>query len=136
MIRRSLAWILTWPEKVRFIVDECTGTSLAAWLERQGHDVFSVFDTARGASDSWVLEKAFLEKRILVTNDKGFGERVFRSRSSHHGVVLLRLADETPGTKRRVFEKLLHSFSNRLERAFVVATENKARIVLGGDTGA
>ena len=28
---------------MRFLVDECTGPGVAAWLAGQGHDVFSVF---------------------------------------------------------------------------------------------
>lgn len=33
---------------MRFLVDECTGPSVARWLREQGHDVFSVFEQARG----------------------------------------------------------------------------------------
>ena len=114
---------------MKFLVDECSGPSLAAWLTARGHDVFSVFDSARGADDDWVLEKAFEDGRILVTNDKGFGEKIFRSGKPHHGVVLLRLADERPSMKVSVFERLLEAFEDRLGGAFVVANERKVRIV-------
>jgi TusA-related sulfurtransferase len=30
---------------------ECTGPDVARWLSAQGHEVFSVYDEARGASD-------------------------------------------------------------------------------------
>jgi predicted nuclease of predicted toxin-antitoxin system len=36
---------------MRFLVDECTGPGVARWLTQQGHDVFSVFDDARGGDD-------------------------------------------------------------------------------------
>jgi len=32
---------------MRFLVDECTGPTVAAWLREQNHDVFSVVDGAR-----------------------------------------------------------------------------------------
>ena len=114
---------------MKFIVDECSGPTLAAWLAEQGHDVFSVFESARGAADDWVLERARNDGRILVTNDKGFGEKIFRSAGPHPGVVLLRLADETPRAKVAVFERLLDSFADRLAGAFVVVSERKVRIV-------
>jgi len=114
---------------VKFIVDECAGPFLAAWLRRQGYDVFSVYESARGADDDWILEKADDEARILVTNDKGFGEKIFKSQRTHHGVILLRLSDETPIAKVAVFEKLLTFFSDRLDGAFVVVGERKVRIV-------
>jgi hypothetical protein len=31
---------------------------VAAWLQRQGHEVFSVFEEARGASDAELIAKA------------------------------------------------------------------------------
>ncbi len=56
---------------MRFLVDECTGTSVAFWLRSQGHEVFSVFEQWRGASDDAILEKCYLENNfIVVTNNK------------------------------------------------------------------
>ncbi len=63
---------------MKFLVDECTGPAVARWLEQQGHDVFSVYDQARGSDDDRVMEIAQFEQRILITNDRGFGEKVFR----------------------------------------------------------
>ena len=33
---------------MRFIVDECTGSAVARWLQAEGHDVYSVYEEARG----------------------------------------------------------------------------------------
>jgi predicted nuclease of predicted toxin-antitoxin system len=41
-----------------------------------------------------ILRRAFAEERIVVTNDKDFGELIFRLQEPHHGVILLRLQDE------------------------------------------
>lgn len=40
---------------MRFIVDECTGPTVARWLRGEGHDVFSVYDEARGLTDADIL---------------------------------------------------------------------------------
>ena len=58
---------------MRFLVDECTGPAVAAWLRHQNHDVFSVFDDARGMDDDDVIQKALEKNWILITNDKDFG---------------------------------------------------------------
>ena len=60
---------------MKFLVDECTGPAVANWLEQQGHDVFSVYHQARGIDDDRVMEIAQIEGRILITNDRGFGEK-------------------------------------------------------------
>jgi predicted nuclease of predicted toxin-antitoxin system len=84
---------------VRFIVDACTGPTVARHLEALGHDVFSVHDQAPMMSDVDILAKAVTETRIVITNDKDFGEKGFRDGLSHCGVIFLRLQDERPAIK-------------------------------------
>jgi predicted nuclease of predicted toxin-antitoxin system len=60
---------------MRFLVDECTGPVVAAWLRDQNHDVFSVFDEARGMDDNDMIQKALQEHWILITNDKDSGNK-------------------------------------------------------------
>jgi predicted nuclease of predicted toxin-antitoxin system len=112
---------------MKFLVDECTGPAVAYWLEQQGHDVFSVYHQARGIDDDRVIEIAQNEGRILITNDRGFGEKVFRERRPHHGVVFLRLANERSANKIRVLGQLLSQHRNALKDRFVVVTETQVR---------
>lgn len=51
---------------MRFLVDECAGPSLAHWLHEQGHDVFSVFDQARGINDDEVLQDERSQNKIAA----------------------------------------------------------------------
>ena len=53
---------------MRFLVDECTGPAVAEWLREQGYEVFSVYDEARGSDDDAIIQKAFAENWILITN--------------------------------------------------------------------
>lgn len=112
---------------MRFLVDECTGPAVARWLQESGHDVFSVYDQARGSSDAKIFSKAFAENRILLTNDKDFGELIYRERRPHKGVVLLRLQDERAANKIGVMRDLLQSHGEKLEGQFVVVTEQHVR---------
>jgi predicted nuclease of predicted toxin-antitoxin system len=100
---------------------------VAHWLEQQGHDVFSVYDQARGIDDDKVIEIAQAEGRILITNDRGFGEKVFRERRPHHGVVFLRLANERSANKIRVLDRLISIHGDAIADHFVVVTETRIR---------
>lgn len=113
---------------MRFLVDECAGPAVAGWLLSQGHEVFSVYDSARGLDDEAVLAMALAGNWILVTNDKDFGEKVYREHSPHHGVILMRLADERTKSKIRVLKRLLKNHAARLPEQFVVVTEKKVRL--------
>ena len=112
---------------MRFLVDECTGSKVAEWLRDANYEVFSVFDQARGMTDDDILAKALTENWILITNDKDFGEMVFRERRNHHGVVFMRLDDERATNKIEVLRRLLESYAEKLPKEFVVVTETKVR---------
>jgi predicted nuclease of predicted toxin-antitoxin system len=102
---------------------------VALWLRELQHDVVSVYHEARGLDDDRVLQRAIAEDRILITNDKDFGEMIFREGKFHQGIVLLRLEDERPSNKIRILERLLDQCADELAGNFIVATERTVRIV-------
>ena len=112
---------------MRFLVDESTGPAVAAWLRQQGHEVFSAYAEARGMDDDDIIHKAFTENWILITNDKDFGEKVYREQRPHKGIVLLRLEDERAVVKIETLKRLLESYADRLAEQFVVVTESRVR---------
>jgi predicted nuclease of predicted toxin-antitoxin system len=112
---------------MRFIVDECTGPKVAHWLRDQGHEVFSVYEEARGIADEPIIQKAFTENWILITNDKDFGEKVHKERRPHRGVVFLRLGNERAANKIETLRRLLEEYADRLADHFVVVTETRVR---------
>jgi len=116
---------------MRFLVDECTGPTVARWLLDQGHEVFSVYDQARGLEDDTLIQKAFQEVWVLITNDKDFGEMIFRQGLPHHGVIFLRLDDERAASKIITLAKLLTEYADRIENHFVVVNEDNVRISQG-----
>lgn len=77
--------------------------------------------------DDGIIQKAFEENWILITNDKDFGEKVYRERWPHRGVILLRLDDERAANKIDVLRRLLRDYADRLVDHFVVVTETTVR---------
>ncbi|MGD1918254.1 MAG: DUF5615 family PIN-like protein [Pleurocapsa sp.] len=112
---------------MRFLVDECTGRRVTQWLRQEGHEVFSVYEEARGISDKKIVSKAFAENWILITNDKDFGEKVYREKYPHHGIILMRLKNERSSNKIDVLRRLLSMYSHKLADSFVVVTESQVR---------
>lgn len=91
------------------------------------HDVFSVFDEARGMDDNAIIQKALQENWILITNDKDFGNKVYRDGRLHRGVILLRLEDERPASKIEVLSRLFETYLDKLQDSFLVVTEKQIR---------
>jgi len=77
--------------------------------------------------DDDVIREASAEDRILITNDKDFGEKVYRERRPHKGVVLLRLEDERTSGQIDTIRRLLDRYPDRLTGAFAVVTETRVR---------
>ena len=112
---------------MRFIVDQCTGPAVAKWLHQNGYEVFSVFDKARGVDDDSIIQKALESNWFLITNDKDFGDKVYRDRRPRRGVILLRLEDERTPSKIHVLSELFKNYLDRLPDSFVVVTEKQVR---------
>jgi predicted nuclease of predicted toxin-antitoxin system len=112
----------------RFLVDESVGQAVVEQLRVLGHDVEAVGELMPQALDDRVLEYAWQERRILVTNDRDFGDKVYRDGRPHAGILLLRLADDRAATKVRIITALLAAHSDQLAGRFVVVTERSIRI--------
>lgn len=64
---------------MRFLFDQSTDRRLAMYLKELGHDVTVVaLDYPPSLPDEQVLGIALQEQRILVTEDRDFGELIFR----------------------------------------------------------
>jgi predicted nuclease of predicted toxin-antitoxin system len=63
---------------VKCLADECCDALVVAGLRQYGHDVLFVPEVARGAHDETVLSRAAADARIVLTEDKDFGELVVR----------------------------------------------------------
>ena len=97
------------------------------WLRGQKYEVFSVYEEARGMDDDYIIQKAFTENWILITNDEDFGEKVYRERHSHKGIILLCLEDKRAANKIRAVRQLLEGYIDQLPNHFAVVTEDRVR---------
>jgi hypothetical protein len=50
----------------------------------------------------------------VITNDKDFGEKVYRERRLHKGTVLLRLEDKRAAKKIAALQRLLECYAEQL----------------------
>ena len=82
---------------LRLLANENFPGPLIRELRRLGHDVSSVKESMRGATDREVLEHARQDNRLVVTFDKDFGELAYRARLPvGSGIILFRLSGPSP----------------------------------------
>jgi predicted nuclease of predicted toxin-antitoxin system len=119
---------------MRFLVDESCNATIAGSLRDRGHDVLLVANLAPRATDVHVIELAVADRRVLLTEDKEFGQMVYASGTPRWSVILLRYK---PAAKATVIETLVELVSQKGEEItgrFVVV--QPGRIRLGGSPSA
>ena len=113
---------------LKLLADENIAGDIVAWIREQGCEVLHASEHLTQEVDSVLLQTAEAEGRLLLTEDKDFGELVFRDRLNSHGVVLLRMGRLTiPNRIQRLAEAWSVVQSNPSGR-FIVITEKKVRV--------
>ncbi len=113
---------------MNFLADEsCAGPVIRA-LREAGHDVVAIAEVAKGATDEQVLERALNEKRILITEDRDFGELVYARGRSSAGVILVRFHGRARGAKPATVVEAAAKLGSRLQDAFTVIEPGRVRI--------
>jgi predicted nuclease of predicted toxin-antitoxin system len=118
---------------VRFLLDVCASSrALRKLLTALGHDVVSALDTDPRASDETLLALALQDQRVLITEDKDFGELVFVRRLSH--ACIIRFVDMRVEEKVSAMRELLERHPDAMrERTLIVVTRGRIRVRAGMD---
>jgi predicted nuclease of predicted toxin-antitoxin system len=115
---------------MRLIANENVSGTVIRTLRERGHDVLSVKESMRAASDEAVLARAQSEQRLVVTNDKDFGELAFRyGLPASCGMVLFRLSGVDSDSDNRHVLRVLESRTD-WEGHFSVVDHDRIRIRL------
>ena len=113
---------------MNFLADEsCAGPVVRA-LRDAGHDVVAIAEVARGATDEQVLGRALNEKRVLITEDRDFGELVYARGRSSAGVILVRFDSRARQAKTATVVEAVAKLGSRLHDAFTVIEVGRVRI--------
>ena len=116
---------------MRFLVDASSDARIVAHLRGQGHDVTRVgADYPHSLKDAEILSLARQEQRILITDDRDFGELVFRHRLPHAGVIYFRLETTKLAVLLERLDAVLTTHHDQLDQ-FLVVTRTEIRVRKG-----
>ncbi len=113
---------------MKFLADEGVDKPIVTMLRDTGFDIDYILELIPGAADEAVLELAYSQQRILITQDKDFGELVFRLHQPHHGIVLIRLEGYIPEFKAKIVTQFLKQHEIEMTDGFTVIQPNAIRI--------
>jgi predicted nuclease of predicted toxin-antitoxin system len=112
---------------LRWLADECVDAPLVAQMRLAGHDVTYTAETSPGISDGETIRIANDEARLLLTEDKDFGELIFRRGGDVPGFVLLRIDPERRTLKWTRLQAAIARFGERLAGHYTVVDVARMR---------
>ena len=115
-------------KEIKFLADESCDFLIVRTLRLAEYDVLSVAESYPSASDHQVLQHATKKKRILLTEDKDFGEWVFAHGENVSGVILIRFPANARRQLGEEIKALVDIHGLELMRNFVVLEPGRARI--------
>jgi len=114
---------------VRFLADESCDYRVVSALRSAGHDVVAIVEQDRGAADQQVFARARREQRILLTEDKDFGQlAVAAEMGPAGGLILIRCPEEARGQLAQSISLLVEHEGERLHGSIVVWTPRRVRL--------
>lgn len=114
---------------LRFLADESCDARVARALRERGRDVASMAELARGAPDQEVIERACADERILLTEDRDFGQLVYAAGFALGvGVFYIRCPEQVRPTLPERIVAAMERVGDKLVGAFVVWTPHRMRL--------
>jgi predicted nuclease of predicted toxin-antitoxin system len=113
---------------MKLVADEGVDGHIVARLRQDGHDVLYIAEKEPSISDDIVLSHANAQGALLLTEDKDFGELVFRQGLVHTGIVLIRLAGLSSEMKAATVSAVFRDHAAELSDAFSVISPGMVRI--------
>ena len=112
---------------MRFLADESCDYAVIRALRSAEHDVVAIAEAYAQAPDNEVAALAVRDGRVLLTEDKDFGQLVFAYGEPSLGVVLLRYPAKVRGAMGDDIVDLAAKHGGRLAGSFVVVTPAQIR---------
>lgn len=113
---------------MKFPADENFEPQFVERLRDEGHEVLFLDEYEAGFSDERILDFAVEQNAVLITNDKDFGELIFRHGFESRGVIFLRLYDLPLSDRIRIAMEAIRKHEAVLETSFTVISEDNVRI--------
>ncbi len=114
---------------MQFLADESCDFSVVRALREAGHNVMAVAEgSLRGSSDAEVMRRSNAERRILLTEDKDFGQLVFAAVKANAGVLFERYPHSARRGLASAVLDLVTSRGDTLYGTFAVIEPGRVRI--------
>jgi len=112
---------------MHFLADESCDFGVVIALRTAGHDVTAIAEISPREEDYNVMKCALQEERILITEDKDFGQLVYASKQATGGVLFLRFPAKARSSLAKTVVDVVRRRGERLKGRFTVIQPGRVR---------
>ncbi len=113
---------------MKFLSDESCDQNVVRALRAAGHDVLDVSAIAPTVEDGVVMALAHDEARILLTEDRDFGQLVYAYGGQTAGIVYMRVKGPERRSLGARIVAVVENLGEGLPGAFVTVTPGRLRV--------
>ena len=111
--------------QLRFLTDENIDIELVRFLRKEGFDVFDIKEEGLfRLSDKSILELAYQQQRVVISQDSDFGTLIFRDNIAFLGVIYLRPGHESAEVHIAAMQAILQTDLD-LNLPFILISESQ-----------
>ena len=114
---------------LKFLADVNIEKRIIDFLRGAGFDVLWIPDYDCHLDDVALLKLAFDENRIIITNDKDFGELNFLQRKPSVGIILFRIDEQNVRVKITILKNMLLKYPEKFSNHFAVIARKRIRFI-------
>ena len=112
---------------MRFLADESCDFSVVRALRSADHDVLAIAEVSPREEDAAVMERAARGGRILLTEDKDFGQLVYAKMQKTGGVIFIRFPARVRRSLPATVVEVVRRRGQRLIGSFTVLQPGRVR---------
>ena len=112
---------------MRFLADESCDFAVVRALRSADHDVLAIAEVSPREEDQDVMERAVREGRLLITEDKDFGQLVYAKMEKTGGVIFIRFPARVRRSLPATVVEVVRRRGQRLIGTFTVLQPGRVR---------
>lgn len=113
---------------MKFLADESCDFIIVKTLRKAGYDVIATAEDSPGISDTEIIHKTISDGRILLTEDKDFGQLAFANRPLTQTIILLRFPAKARKDISKTVLEFIQKHSSDMQGCFAVLQPGRIRI--------
>ncbi|MDY0383202.1 DUF5615 family PIN-like protein [Trichlorobacter sp.] len=114
---------------MKFLADVNIERRIILFLRSAGYDVIWAPEYDCRMKDEELLALAVQQQRILITNDKDFGNLVYFQKKAACGIVLFRIEDQNVRVKITILKNMLLRYQEKFGGHFVTIARKRIRFI-------